>query len=92
MLCRVTRSQRMRECETHRRPTRISRAIWAAQKSTMPVVEHELGATHLKLCQFIYTPCPPARARQYTMSSSSSGLDDKKQVLEMDEMYNGAQM
>ena len=34
MLCHVTRSQCMWECETLRRPTWISRAIEAAQKST----------------------------------------------------------
>ena len=34
MLCQVTKSQGMGECETLRRPTSISRAIYAAQKST----------------------------------------------------------
>ena len=34
MLCQVTRSQSMGECETLWQPTSISRAMWAAQKST----------------------------------------------------------
>ena len=47
MLCHVTRSQRMDECETLRRPTSISTShLCCAEIDAF--VRNELGATHLK--------------------------------------------
>ena len=47
MLCRIIRSQCMGECETRRRPTSISRAIYRLRRNRRSCI-NALGATHLK--------------------------------------------